>query len=104
MAAAVLWSTTAELAGQGHISSGTYWLQRCSGNNGMGHIDCTAYLFAIAEFNSTLPRRLFCPPPEATIGQLQAVVLKDLRDNPATLHKRMIVLALGSLAKAFPCR
>jgi hypothetical protein len=45
-----------------------------------------------------------CLPAAATVGQLSAVVLRYLRQNPAQLHRDSSNLVREALQQAFPCR
>ena len=45
----------------------------------------------------------FCKPKEASMVQLTAVVEKGLADEPENRHRKMAVLIVGLLVKAFPC-
>jgi len=45
-----------------------------------------------------------CLPLAATIGQLNAVVLRYLRQNPEQLHRGSWLLVREALQQAFPCR
>lgn len=45
-----------------------------------------------------------CLPEGATTGQVSAVVLQYLRQNPAQLHRNSHILVREALRKAFPCR
>ena len=46
---------------------------------------------------------LYCIPDEVTLDQMQQVVMKYLRDNPASLHRSAEVLIRAALNDAFPC-
>jgi hypothetical protein len=45
----------------------------------------------------------FCVPAEATNIQLRDVVVKHLRENPATRHETARTLVQAALADSFPC-
>ena len=50
------------------------------------------------------PVAKICLPLEVTPGQLVAVLLKYLRDNPGTRHFENRVLIHHAFHKAFPCK
>ena len=79
-------------------STGNGLLEAC-GMGDAGGVACTYYVvgwrdaFAIATGECYGPKRMeqnlkmrICIPDGVTNGQLEKVVLKYLRDNPATLH------------------
>jgi hypothetical protein len=45
----------------------------------------------------------WCGNQHITVGQVTAMVLKDLRANPATLHKAAYSLVFGTFSREFPC-
>ena len=45
----------------------------------------------------------FCVPEQAHYGQIQAVFVKYLQDNPAERHNTARFLFLQSMRNAFPC-
>lgn len=45
----------------------------------------------------------FCPPSSVTVGQLTAMVLKQLRDNPDKLHFSGDAHVIHVLQKTWPC-
>jgi hypothetical protein len=47
---------------------------------------------------------LTCLPATAILGQIGAVVVQYLRQNPAQLHRASQVLVREALRQAFPCR
>ena len=44
-----------------------------------------------------------CPPDKVSIQQLELVVVKWLKENPAKLNYAASSLVLGALNEAFPC-
>jgi hypothetical protein len=47
----------------------------------------------------------FCLPDDGIEGgQMAKIVLKYIRDNPATAHQPTMLLAASALSHAFPCR
>lgn len=58
----------------------------------------------IAGVHDAFDTTAICTPPNATLGQLKAVVVKFLKENPEVWAKNgdnVIFLALG---RAFPCK
>jgi hypothetical protein len=90
------------------MESGNYWLQVCTSRDVSQSTMCLAYLMSVLHFDQVLGWgnvwRPFCPPPEVTIGQMEAIVIKELRENPAKLHQPFMTLTLEALSKAFPCQ
>ena len=92
-------ATVASPATAQNPNSGNFWLSLCQES----HPSCTGYLAAIGDFHSLSGLSLFCAPKTVTTGQMQAVVTKYLRDNPAELHEPFVVLIVRASQKAFPC-
>ena len=44
-----------------------------------------------------------CAPPEATLGQLRDMVVKDLKESPETRHFGAELFVFTALYKAFKC-
>ena len=77
---------------------------------------CVTYIRGLAEgiyveqnfAGSTLQRSVgvpFCLPDGGIEGgQMAKIVLKYIRDNPATAHQSTMLSAVSALSKAFPCR
>jgi hypothetical protein len=96
---------------------GNQLLASC-GMGDAGGLACTYYVvgwrdaFAIATvaaygLKSATEQNLkmrICIPDGVTNGQLEKVVLKYLRDNPATLHIASAYLTAAAIQEAFPCR
>src|SRR4051812_34251914 len=84
--------------------SGNHWLGKCTGENQIG---CVSYLLGVLDYNTWLDannlKAAFCPPRGFTVGQMQDIVVKALRDNPSTRHEPFILLATDVLRAAFPC-
>ena len=60
------------------------------------------YLVTAAMFDEDKNQH-FCPPDNATNGQLYGVAWKYFRDHPEQWHYEVAVLFFLSLVKAFPC-
>jgi hypothetical protein len=88
--------------------NGNYWLQQCTSNQVSEKILCVTYLMAVLDYNTALDWsntwRPFCPPDNVTVGQMQAIVIEELRENPAKLHEPFVFITLNALNKAFPCQ
>ena len=76
---------------------------RGSGNDGLFGGQFQGFVAGVAWTLDDLDS-LACVPDTATVGQIGAVVLQYLRQNPAQLHRASWVLAREALQKAFPCR
>ena len=72
---------------------------------------CLGFVAAIVDAHSTLVgsdlmNPLFCTPKEVTevtVGQMQKIVVKYLKDHPETLHLTASSLVFKALTEAFPC-
>ena len=68
---------------------------------------CTGYMAAIVDIHQYTRAPSYCPPigaNGATIGQVQDIVVKHLRDHPEKRHLPFIRLTLDALEKAFSCQ
>jgi len=54
--------------------------------------------------NDALSNILFCPPAGVTNGQLGAIALKYIRDNPERWNESGAALMIDGFEKAFPCK
>jgi hypothetical protein len=90
------------------MESGNYWLPVCTSTDASQSILCSVDLMSVLHFNQVLGWgnvwRPFCPPPEVTVGQMMAIVVKELRENPAKLNEPFVTITLNALNKAFPCQ
>ena len=50
------------------------------------------------------PKMRICIPSEVTVDQKKRVLLKYLRNHPATLHLNTTLLTHKAMREAFPCR
>jgi Rap1a immunity proteins len=79
-------------AAQPDISSGNFMLPYCQAwvqGKPLGHMEgvCAGAISALAFVGEDLSGvNRFCPPPNATIGQHQRVVVAYLKRNPQLLH------------------
>ena len=66
---------------------------------------CIGMIEALATFAVNLPFKTSqsCPPENATIGQLTAVVARWLEQHPDRWHQNFTALALFALHDAWPC-
>jgi hypothetical protein len=67
---------------------------------------CSGYVRGIAEARqgSTAGTWRYCPPEGATQEQLMDVVVKYLRESPASRHKPAVLLVSLALIDAWPCK
>ena len=84
--------------------SGNMLLSICETNKAV----CTAYIGGVADFldliqtRGDLPHKV-CVPTNSSLGQVADVVIKALRDQPATRHHGAAGLVSVAIADAFPC-
>ena len=84
--------------------SGNALLSLCETNK----TACTTYIGGVADFlnlmesRGKLPQEA-CVPPEADLSQETDVVIKALRDKPASRHEGAAGLVAVAIADAFPC-
>jgi hypothetical protein len=88
-------------AASAEVISGNYWLEMCTRS---APSECIAYIQGLNAMHGFVTPRLYCAPDSVTCGQMQAVIIKYLRDNPAQLHSPFHILALTALGLAFPCQ
>jgi hypothetical protein len=93
--------------------TGNQLLALCEQPNRMSEGYCIGFIsgidegFRAAEF---LYRHLrpdeghHCRPNGVNAGQLQDIVMRDLRQSPQRRHEPASLLVLDSLRRAFPCR
>lgn len=85
--------------------SGTVFLQKC----GVTHTDmCVFYVAGVLDGARSMSpffsgRKPFCPPANATVGQMLAVGLKQMKDHPEWQHWRASELLILSWVNSFPC-
>lgn len=95
------------------MTTGNDLYQFCTGTTDQ-KIECLNYLsgwraaaetMSILYANRTPPSSpVFCLPNGATTGQIYDVVVKHLRDNPASRHQMTSILLLVAMRDNFPCR
>jgi hypothetical protein len=91
--------------------TGNYWLGRCSDESELAKAQCVAFLMGVDQYNEMLNlfehtqknQLRYCPPAGVTVGQMRAIAVKHLRDNPASLHLPFVMLATEAFIQAFPC-
>jgi Ssp1 endopeptidase immunity protein Rap1a len=78
---------------------------RCTQSD-LGAAYCIGFTTAISDAldGNTVNGYDACPPSTATGGQVRDIVLKYLRENPASRHESASSLAAHALHEAFPCR
>lgn len=69
---------------------------------GMFHEEMNSF-YSNENTKSTAFRPLFCAPDKVTSGQASKIFIKYIDENPQKLHEPAFVIAIISLAKAFPC-
>ncbi|MDO6825611.1 Rap1a/Tai family immunity protein [Marinobacter sp. 1_MG-2023] len=69
---------------------------------------CVGYVQGATDFNfvqaATKGEGNFCIPQEVAFGQKVRVLVKYLRDNPATLHEPQVLLVIKAFRESFPCQ
>lgn len=85
------------------VNSANTWFDLCAADqNGL----CTGYLKAMMDMNYALmsiDRAMWCPPDGVTVGQMNLIVMKGLRERPADLHRPFVGLVMQILNDTFPC-
>lgn len=69
---------------------------------------CVSYIRGVTDLVNTyqdagIGSKLVCIPSNVTPGQLEDIVVKDLRDDPVTRNQGAAGLVAATLMKAFPC-
>jgi len=60
---------------------------------------CVGYIIGVVDASN-----LVCPENTVNVGQLSDIVIKYLKENPATRHYNATGLVQISLAPLFPCK
>lgn len=115
---AVLAIATATYAQPTGLNTGNDLLRMCRGavdpsvvstsEAGYDAIFCMGFVHGLEEAHTLISSiqpgaKLFCIPAGVTLNQLVRVIVKYLQDRPEDLHDRGVLLAVGALARAFPC-
>ena len=69
-----------------------------------GYITGTVDIYETFDEWNALKYRYWCVPDAVDLGQLRAVVLEYLKENPETLHQSASALIVLAYTKAFPCQ
>ena len=78
--------------------------ERATFNEGV----CAGYLSGVMDAHQTfkgwgeLTQPTYCKPDGVTLGQVRAIVVKSLKENPEELHLNAASLVLNALRRAFP--
>ena len=73
---------------------------------------CTAYVAGVMDFLSAAGKTdilneqfqpVCVPQSGVTLGQLQDIVIKYLREHPEERHEPGVFLVVGAIREAFPC-
>ena len=81
-------------------TTGNELLNNCTSKTPMWKTFCLGY---VAGIRDALPRNIACIPKAVTIGQLQDIVLKYLREHPESRHRGRYPLVVRAYREAFPC-
>lgn len=112
----ILFFSAPAFAQNGAQFSNAYLMKLCERNAqggevvAGGHTACQAYIAGMLDYNGSLkalgtaPSLSICFPKGTTIGQMQDVVYRFLKNNPS--HDAFIAAPsiLLALASAYPCR
>ena len=96
--------------GRFDIWTGNGFLQNCADERATAENSfrlgiCYGYLEGWLARDEGSPKfRLVCRPPTATNGQVMAVLIKYLRENPAKRHLPIDTAIIEGLSAAFPCQ
>jgi len=85
----------------GAFTTGNSLADDCEKNDS-GFQDGFCYGFVIGVFD-TIQGEKICAPDGVTIKQVQSIVKKYLKENPASLHFGAELLVSLALMKTFPC-
>ena len=100
----VTFSTPA--AAQYAMATGNDVLSVCDSTDSYGPVACANWISGVAagiNAAQALGRSVVCFPPGSNVGQYRDIIVDALRRNPASRHLHAGPLALGYLARAFPC-
>lgn len=96
------------LAASFHSETGNTLFSKCEGQDGVMRGACIGYIEGISDEIQVMQRvgymkRVYCPTADVNAGQLRDIVVKFLRDNPATRNQPAADLATTALIEAFAC-
>jgi hypothetical protein len=82
------------------------------GTDAMYGVECIAYVSGVRDTLAVLQNtpnggalnKVLCPPAGITNVQYARIVVKYVRDNPASSHAMTALLAIPALMDAFPCK
>ena len=89
-----------------HIKSGNdlaKWFTEDDDKDGSAFISGMLYGYTTGVVDSTA-NTLFCPPPNATVGQYKSIVGKYLNANPERRHLSAARLVIEALSSTYPCK
>ena len=99
-ALAMLLGSPASYAGVTFITGNSLAMSCEKGDAGFDDGFCYGYVIGVFD---TIQGELICAPDGVTINQVESIVKKYLKENPAKLHLTARSLATGALIEAFPC-
>lgn len=79
--------------------TGNTLTEMCVDNNGFNHGVCLGFVNGAAALQNEA-----CIPEGVKFGQLKAVIVRYMKENPEQLHKPAIQLIKGALNQAWPCK
>ena len=110
IAIAVLMLATVGHAGKAEATfyQGSELLERCESDIFAKQNVCIGYLAGISDITDDYDAwgfmdKYFCIPEDATLSQLQKVVIKGLNEKPEKLHMGASSLVFNIFLEAFPC-
>ncbi|SCX65487.1 Rap1a/Tai family immunity protein [Variovorax sp. EL159] len=95
------------VAGAAHAYTGNDLLKELEGTDSqqLGAVNyIRGVLAGIETMEAVTERRRICVPNGVTLGQINDLVLADLRKNPSGRHEEASDIAFLALLKTWPCK
>ena len=89
-----------------YLYNGNELLAHCEAEEGsFDSALCIGYIQGFADTESLTVKAdsPFCTPDGVSVGQLRAIIVKDMKEHPEKLHYPAAMLARFSLRDTFPC-
>jgi hypothetical protein len=86
----------------GYFKTGNEIKTMLEARSPLDNIEALGYVTGVAD--GVMQVGLVCAPPQVTTGQIQAVALKYMRDNPDILHMPSYGIIGRALIDTWPCK